>query len=60
MSCAKCDKDNQTRRILEDIQDRACKEGLPTGMSLTEFTDYIRGLYPELYVLTAENKEFSE
>ena len=36
-----------TMRILEEIQDRACKVGLPIGLS--SFTDYIRSLYPEYY-----------
>lgn len=36
-----------TMRILEELQDRACKVGLPIGLS--NFTDYIRSLYPEYY-----------
>lgn len=44
MSCQKCDKGNKTRRILEDLQDRASKIGLPEAWGhntgLTSFTDY--------------------
>lgn len=37
------------RRFLEDLQDRACKVGLPDEIGLSKFTDYLRSLYPELY-----------
>jgi len=39
-----------TMRILEEIQDRACKVGLPIGLS--DFTNYLRSLYPEYYSAT--------
>ena len=35
--------------ILEDLQDRASKGGVPDISGLSQFTDYIRSLYPELY-----------
>ena len=41
-------------RVLEDLTDRACKTGLPivsdVKMGLSDFVDWIRGLYPEYYV----------
>lgn len=44
-----------TRRILEGLQDRAVGHLDPVGMqTLTEFTEWIRSLYPELYTTTAE------
>jgi len=43
------DKGLNTRKTLEDLQDRAYKNGLPKEMTGTMFTDYIRGLYPEYY-----------
>jgi len=53
--------DQNTRYMLEDLQDRACRpeNGMPKGMTLTQFTDYIRGLYPKLYTRVAptENEE---
>jgi len=36
--------------VLEDVTDRACKRGFPNGMSLCDFVDWIRGLYPEYYI----------
>ena len=49
--CKQCDeKQRQIMEVLEDLQDRACREGiLETCSGLCEFTDYIRGLYPEYY-----------
>ena len=44
-------------RVLEDLQDRAAKSGLPKDMSMTMFTDYIRGLYPEMYTTLRERTE---
>jgi hypothetical protein len=42
--------DAQIRFVLEDIQDRACKSGLLDQYGgLVQFTDFLRGLYPELY-----------
>jgi len=38
-----------TYRILEDLQDRAANNGCPCDMTLTQFTDYLRSLYPEYY-----------
>lgn len=38
----------QTMRILEELTDRACGR-LPANMGLTEFIDWLRSLYPELY-----------
>lgn len=38
-----------TRRMVQDLIDRACKTGLPNTMGLSEFEDYIRSLYPMLY-----------
>jgi len=45
------------RRFLENLQDRACKAGLPSGVGLSEFTDYLRGLYPEHYTKLVERKD---
>lgn len=38
-----------TPRVLEELTDRACKQGLWDKKTLSEFTDWLRGLYPELY-----------
>ena len=35
--------------MLEELTDRACVMGKPPGMSLSEFIDWLRGLFPELY-----------
>jgi hypothetical protein len=45
------DKREVTCRVLEDVQDRACRNDAlkAIGVSLTQFTDWIRGLYPEYY-----------
>jgi len=34
-------------RILEEMIDRACANGLPIGLS--DFSDFVRSLYPEYY-----------
>lgn len=47
-------KDNQIKSILEDLQDRACRVGIPDGLS--NFTDYIRSLYPEFYAILLKSK----
>ena len=40
----------QTMQTLENLTDRACKQHqLPGNMGLSEFIDWLRGLYPELY-----------
>lgn len=36
----------QTMTILENLQDRACGN---FPKNLVDFTDWVRGLYPELY-----------
>lgn len=46
-----------TGRVLEDLQDRACRNLMPTGMTLTEFTDWLRSLYPELYQAIAKERD---
>ena len=38
-----------TPRVLEELTDRACKQGIWDKKTLSEFTDWVRGLYPELY-----------
>ena len=44
------DKKHHTMRVLEEIQDRGFKDGnIPKGWTGTQFTNYIRGLYPEYY-----------
>lgn len=41
----------QTMRILENIIERVCAERmLPLKMELSDFIDWLRSLYPELYV----------
>lgn len=48
-----------TRQILEDLTDRACKnETIKYGVpkTLSEFTDWLRGLYPELYLIHTGNR----
>lgn len=42
------------RRFLEDLQDRACKAGLPDEIGLSKLTDYLRSLYPDLYKTSDE------
>lgn len=37
--------------LLTEIEDRACSCGFPGDMHLIEFTDYLRGLFPEHYKL---------
>jgi len=37
----------QSMTFLENLKDRACQGDLPMG--LTDFVDWLRGLYPELY-----------
>ncbi len=45
----------KTRRMLEDIIDRVSQENrTPQGMGLSNFIDWLRGLYPELYQLIDE------
>lgn len=40
----------QIMRVLEDITDRACqKKQIPSNMGLSNFIDWLRSLYPELY-----------
>lgn len=46
--------DEKLKSILEDLQDRACRVGIPSGLS--DFTDYIRGLYPEFYSILLKSK----
>ena len=42
--------DSQIRFVLEDLTDRACKTNtLGKYGGLVQFTDWLRGLYPELY-----------
>lgn len=48
-----------TRRVLEDLTDRVCrndaiKYGVPK--TLSGFTDWLRGLFPELYVSFMDNE----
>jgi hypothetical protein len=46
------DENDKTRRILEDLTDRACKnKAIESGVprTLSEFTDWLRNLYPELF-----------
>lgn len=51
--CQQCEEKRlQVTSVLEDIQDRGCRQGFPNDMHLTAFTDWIRGLYPEYYSLT--------
>ena len=38
-------------RVLQNLQDRAAKSGLPDKMGMSAFTDYIRALYPEMYTI---------
>lgn len=48
------------RRILEDLTDRACKIGaIKSGIpkSLSEFVDWLRKLYPELYSPAEQSAE---
>lgn len=41
---------NIVTTVLEDLQDRAALfNSFPPRMHLSEFTDYVRSLYPELY-----------
>lgn len=42
--------DETLRRTLEDLTDRACSKGaIPLNMGLSEFVNWLRGLYPDLY-----------
>lgn len=44
--------DQSIRQVLEDLTDRACKDGVirpKMPETLSEFVDWLRGLYPELY-----------
>lgn len=41
--------DRITARILEDLQGRAARKTYPKFKSFTNFTDFVRGLYPEIY-----------
>jgi hypothetical protein len=46
------DENDKTRRILEDLTDRACKnKAIESGVprTLSKFIDWLRNLYPELY-----------
>jgi len=49
--CKACDeKRRQTTWVLEDLQDRAARAGMPAEYGgLVQFTDFIRSLYPEYY-----------
>jgi len=55
--CKRCkerrnkEKRNRAILFLEDLQDRASKNGIPKKgvVGLSSFTDFIRGLYPEYY-----------
>jgi len=37
------------RRMIEDVVERACRPGAGMPLPLSQFVDWIRGLYPELY-----------
>ena len=52
------DKRKVTCRVLEDVQNRAYRYDAlgDVGMSLAQFTDWIRGLYPEYYALLTDNE----
>jgi hypothetical protein len=47
--------------ILEDLQNRACKMGFPKASlkDMSDFTDYIRSLYPEYYSTEKEEPKYN-
>ena len=47
---------NEKRSMIEDVTARAIKQGVPNGLNTWNFSDWLRSLYPELYVTLDELK----